>query len=382
MSQGTLIGIDQLVPGATAACDLTDLNGKVAIATGTTITPKLLDCIKAAGIVGLIAGRSDFVSHHLAAKRPNLEVIASRIKEMRRRSGISDPLTPSNRKQAHEVLDSTFSGIASGSVPDIAALGKVVDGILHSIELAEIAPLPHPRERHENITEQLVDSAIDLAVHLGWHLRKSGEPESVVRDATLGGLLHDIGLMLVSKRILECPGALKHSDFQEVRRHPYFGIRALSPLGGKLPSVARDVILLHHEREDGRGYPLMKDDGSIPKVARLAHILDVYVALTSPRPFRPPYSPYKAIELLLRDSGKSFNKETLREFVSYTGRYPRGSAVILSTNEIGVVVGQDRGGPLRPVVDIYFSSRHQFSHTPQRVDLGREQLRYVQRVMM
>jgi hypothetical protein len=382
VSQGTLIGIDQLVLGATAACDLTDLDGRVAISTGTTITPKLLDCIKAAGIVGLIAGRTDFVSHHVAPRRPSLDVISSRIPEMRRLSGISDPLAPSTRKLAREVLDIAFTGIADGSVLKIDSLQAVADSILHSIELAETAPLPHPREKIETIKDQLIDSAVDMAVHLGWHLRRFNQSRDLVRDATLGGLLHDSGLMLVTRGIVECPKALSYAERQEIRRHPYLGLRALLPLGKKLPKTAQDVILLHHEREDGKGYPLMKSGGTIPLVARLAHIMDVYIALTSPRPFRPAYSPHKAIEILLRDSGKSFDRDTLREFISQTGRYPRGSTVVLSTNEIGVVVGQGKGGPLKPIVDVYFSNRHNFSHTPQRVDLGRDQLRYVRQVML
>jgi len=119
----------------------------------------------------------------------------------------------------------------------------------------------------------------------------------------------------------------------------------------------------------------------VPEVARLAHILDSYIALVSPRPYRDPYLPHQAIEILLRDAGKSFNRTTLREFVERTGRYPQGSAVVLSSNEIGVVVAQGKGGPFRPIVDIYFSRHLQFSHTAKRVDLSREHMKYVRQVV-
>ncbi len=381
MSQGTLIGIDQLVLGATANCDLKDLNGKVAIATGTQITPQLLDRIKAAGVVGLVVGRSDYVSHHVAPRSPGFDAINSRITEMRRRSGISDPLTQSTRNRARESVYAAFSAVARGTIPDIDALSELVDDILHSIELIDTAPLPDPRSKHESYKDRLVDSAIDIAVLLGWHLRQTGEPASVIRDAALGGLLHDVGLVLVQRRILEHPSSLSHAYMQEIKRHPYLGIRALSPLGKNLPTIAQDVILLHHEREDGRGYPLKRSGEAVPSVAKLAHILDAYVALVSPRPHRDAYTPCRAIEILLKESGRSFHRATLRDFIARTGRYPRGSAVLLSTNEVGIVVGQGKGGPLTPVVDIYFSRQLNFSQTAQRVDLGRDLLRYVRRVI-
>ena len=67
MSQGTLIGIDQLLLGSTSSCDLLDLNGQIAIPTGTPITPGLLSRIKTAGIVALIPRRPDYATHHVVA---------------------------------------------------------------------------------------------------------------------------------------------------------------------------------------------------------------------------------------------------------------------------------------------------------------------------
>lgn len=381
MSQGTLIGIDQLVLGATTTCDLLDLDGRVAVSTGTPITPQLLSRIKSAGIIGLIAGRPDYAGHHVTSARPSIDVIASRISEMQRRSGIAGSLKSPAGKFSRKMLAETFTRIASGGLPDLDILNTVVDRILHETELDRISPLPAPRQSHDTLVERLVDGAIDTAILMGWHMKKIGEQPDMCRAATLGGLLHDIGLLFVPHKTINCSGSLSLSDRREIRRHPYLGIRALSPLGDRIPKPAQEIILLHHERMDGKGYPFGRSGESIPKAVRLAHIIDAYTALVSPRPHRASMFPHQAISILMRDSGSGFCRETLREFISRTGRYPLGSAVVLSSNEVGVVVGIGNGGPFKPVVDIYFSKHQQFSQTPQRIDLGSEPMRYVRHVM-
>jgi len=381
VSQGTLIGIDQLVLGATTTCDLLDLEGRVAVSTGTPITPQLLNRIKSSGIIGLIAGRPDYASHHVTSSRPSINAIASRISEMQRRSGIAGSQMSRAGKFARKVLSDAFRTIASGGLPEMEILDAVVERILHETELERISPLPSPRKSHDTLVDRLVDSATDNAVLMGWHLKKAGEPIETVRAGTLGALLHDVGFLFVSHKTINCAGALSLSDRREIRRHPYLGMRALSPLGERIPKAVQDVILLHHERIDGKGYPFGRSGEGIPKVSRLAHIIDSYTALVSPRPHRGSMSPHQAISILLRESGTGFCRETLRDFISRTGRYPLGSAVVLSSNEVGVVVGIGSGGPFKPVVDVYYSKHHHFSQTAQRIDLSDEPMRYVRHVM-
>ena len=260
-------------------------------------------------------------------------------------------------------------------------LEAVTERITHDIELLDTAPLPCPRRAYDKIKDRLVDGGIDMAVLLGWHLAKSKVENKTVHSAVMGGLMHDVRLLHVSSNVLNRNGVLTKNEFREVKRHPYLGVRALSPMGDKMPRIAKEIVLLHHEREDGAGYPLKHGGESIPEVARLAHILDTYIALVSPRPHREAFTPHKAIEIMLSEAGRSFNRAALRKFVERTGRYPQGSAVVLSTNEVGVVVGQGKGGPFRPIIDVYFSCHHQFSQTARRVDLSNEQVKYIRQTM-
>jgi hypothetical protein len=377
VSFGTLIGIDQLVLGATTSCDLMDLDGEVAIPIGTAITTKLLGSIKANGVIGLIAGRSDFSTHHVTPRASGIEAIASHISEMQRRSGIAQSLTPVTIEFSKKVLKDSFIAIQKGRLPDPAQLNTVAERIEHDIELIRTAPLPSPRLSYESLVESMIDDAIEMAILMGWHLNKQKEDSAIIHDVILGGLLHDIGLLLIHPGILQKTEPLGIGEIREIRRHPYLGLRALSPLGNKIPKCSQNIILQHHEREDGSGYPLRRSNGKIPSYIGLAHIVDEYIALVSPRPHRKAVTPHRAIEILMWDSGKSHNREILGEFIKRTGRYPLGSAVFLSSNEVGIVVGTGTSGPYKPVVDIYFSKQHQFSHTPHRIDLSKDKFRYI-----
>jgi len=381
VSQGTLIGIDQLVLGSTAACDLLDLDGEVVITTGNPITPNLLSRIKAAGIVALVPKRADYSSHHVTIGKPSLGAIASRISEMQRRSGITNPLTSATYELTRKAVGETLKAVSQGKLPDLDHINLVIDRVLYDLELLDTPPLPHPSHDSDCAVERIIDSAVDMAVLISWYLKQDDFDQNTIRACTLGALLHDIGLVLIKPQILECPETLSQYDIREIKRHPYLGLRSVSILGDSVPQDTRDIILMHHENEDGSGYPLKKSGDKLPGIAQLARILDSYIALVSPRPHRKPVSPHQAIEILLRGSGKAYNSETLRHFINRTGRYPRGSAVILSTNEVGVVIGTGKGGPFKPVVDVYFSHHHKFQETPQRIDLGREHLKYVRQVM-
>jgi hypothetical protein len=300
---------------------------------------------------------------------------------MQRRSGIANALTQSTVEYTRNAVGDCFTILANSGLPDLRELDAVASRIIHDIESTDTAPLPQAYRKGCSLTERLIDGAIDMAALLGWYLRKAGRDTGFVQAATLGALLHDCGLLHVSQTLMEQNRGLTRVEFREIKRHPYLGVRALSPLAEQLPRVARDIVLHHHEREDGRGYPLRRSGEGVPEIARLAHIVDSYLALVSHRPHRAAYTPHKAIEILLSDAGRSYNPVTLREFVERIGRYPLGCAVILSTNEVGVVVGQGKNSPFRPVVDVYFSRNHQFSQTARRIELAREQLKYVRQVM-
>jgi HD-GYP domain-containing protein (c-di-GMP phosphodiesterase class II) len=116
---------------------------------------------------------------------------------------------------------------------------------------------------------------------------------TVVRRAAL---LHDLGRLGVSNSILDKPGPLSGVEREHVRLHPYLTDRMLAGLTGL--AASRTVAGRHHERLDGSGYPYGLTAATLTPADRLLAAADVYHALTEPRPYREPYEPGPAADLL------------------------------------------------------------------------------------
>jgi HD-GYP domain-containing protein (c-di-GMP phosphodiesterase class II) len=142
------------------------------------------------------------------------------------------------------------------------------------------------------------------AVQVGEELRL---PPAKLRTLAVGGLLHDMGKLSVPAEILGKPGALSDEEFSVIKRHPEWGERLLRELGGFSPGV-RMLVLNHHERLDGSGYPRGLRGKQLDLETRILCVCDVYDALVSPRVYRPPWSHAQAMELLRAESEVTFDE--------------------------------------------------------------------------
>ncbi len=120
-------------------------------------------------------------------------------------------------------------------------------------------------------------------------------PEEIER-ATIGGRLHDIGKIGVRDAVLLKPGRLTDDEFNQIKQHPLIGATILA----SIESLAdiRDIVLSHHERPDGKGYPNGIAGGRIPLTARMTAVADTFHALTSDRPYRQGMPLDKALEII------------------------------------------------------------------------------------
>jgi putative nucleotidyltransferase with HDIG domain len=119
--------------------------------------------------------------------------------------------------------------------------------------------------------------------------------------AHTAGLLHDIGKFILSDRILKGEVDLTEDDWTEIRKHPYEGARIVSEIDGYRP--VGEIILAHHERLDGLGYPRGLQGGEIPEIAKIIAVADTYDVLTARDSYREPTSSFEALEELRRSAG-------------------------------------------------------------------------------
>ena len=147
----------------------------------------------------------------------------------------------------------------------------------------------------------------EIAAHLGFS-------ESEQELAHSAGLLHDIGKFVLPDAILKS-GRRKLSDeeWEQIKKHPYEGARIVSQIDGYQP--IGEIILAHHERVDGSGYPRGLSHDEIPAVARIVAVADTYDVITARDTYRDPISSYDAVFELRRVSGTQLDSRFVEAFI-------------------------------------------------------------------
>ncbi len=148
------------------------------------------------------------------------------------------------------------------------------------------------------------------ATKIAVYLRLSPERVEHVRAASL---LHDIGKLEGSRKLLYKAADLTREEYDQMKKHADLGAHLLEPAGGALGRII-PIILAHHDKFDGSGYhPTTGED--IPLEARIITVADVYDALSSDRPYRKAMSPFDAKEIILNGSGKDFDPDVVNAFL-------------------------------------------------------------------
>ena len=143
--------------------------------------------------------------------------------------------------------------------------------------------------------------------------RALGMSDNEIQGVKTAALLHDIGKLAVPEHILSKPGPLTQEEFQKIRIHPQVGAEIIS--GVPFPYPVAPLILSHHERYDGKGYPAGLKAEEIPLGARILSVVDYFDALMSERPYHKAMSFEAAIGLLRQESGKALDPRVVQTFI-------------------------------------------------------------------
>ena len=125
--------------------------------------------------------------------------------------------------------------------------------------------------------------------------------------AHTAGLLHDIGRFALSDRVAERGRTLTDDDWVAIRQHPELGAEMLRDLG--LYGPVAEIVLCHHERIDGRGYPQGLEEDEIPQIAKIVSVAEVYDTLTAADTYRTQMSSFEALTELRRVAGSQLDEE-------------------------------------------------------------------------
>lgn len=200
----------------------------------------------------------------------------------------------------------------------------------------------------------LVDTAV-LAETIAYSMQL---PESYVNDIVLASLLHDCGMLTISDTLLNKKEALSETELRTIAAHTVSGYKTVISECMYTERIAR-LVLQHHERWDGKGYPNKLEGDSIEIGARIIAVVDAFTAMTHQRAYRNAVLGYEAVKTLLADKGRRFDYNVVKALVRSIGLYPLGSLVLLNNTALARVVAIPPETPLRPLIRILIDENGQ-----------------------
>ena len=177
--------------------------------------------------------------------------------------------------------------------------------------LRAIQSLMHALEARDPYTGGHSESVTQYAAEMGRVMNRTPkEIETLSRLAKL----HDIGKIGIHDAVLLKPGIFTEEERRNIENHPVIGGKILAPLG--LPPEELDIILAHHEREDGTGYPRKLNRSQISDLVAIVAVADAFDAMTSNRPYQKALKPPEAVAELRRSAGTQFRAEAVEALIT------------------------------------------------------------------
>lgn len=199
-------------------------------------------------------------------------------------------------------------------------------------------------------------------------VRSIGFEGRIIEEIGIGGLLHDIGKMMVPEEILNKPGKLTEDEFKIMKEHVELGLEVLE----QYPEITPAALIVtgqHHERMDGSGYPAGLKGDEITQFGQMAAIVDIYDAVTSNRVYHTAMEPAEALRKMFEWSPKALNRDLVDQFVRTLGIYPVGTLVRLKSNRLAVVLSRGKQDPMKPAVSVVMETQGRRLIGPQYLNL-------------
>ena len=198
---------------------------------------------------------------------------------------------------------------------------------------------------------ELAKSSVNTAILSALTAYELKLPNHKINNIVSGALLHDIGMLRLSKGITEKKGSLSEAELEQIKSHPLHSSKIVK----KELFGSHEVNLIamhHHERWDGQGYPDQLVGQSIDIGARIVSVADAFEAMVSKKSYRNSLSGYQAVKNLLADNARRFDPAVIMAFTKVMGIYPIGSIVRLNDNSVARVKKVNTDAPMRPVIEI------------------------------
>lgn len=296
---------------------------QIILPAGAVIRKEYVERISELGILEVFVKEKEQSSEIVILKSEIKDMIKEKVKDILERH------TYRRNNQELEELCQTADNIISTILEEKQAVEKIFD----------------IKERSTDIYEHSI-SICSLAILTALKL---GLDEKVIHDIGVGCLLHDIGLRYTTIDFTKSDvNALNPQEQLEYIKHPVYGYSSLQDQDW-ISEISKNIILYHHERLDGSGFPLKIKD--IPLECKIVNVCDAFDEMICGIT-RKKVKVYEAIEYLKNFKNKLFDDKIVDIFLDFTAVYPAGTYVITNEGEFAVVVAQNKDFQDRPIIRI------------------------------
>lgn len=289
----------------------------------------------------LIVSKDAVISEHIINRLKTFRIRQLPVYELQNVDNIekSEPSLVEFKKDYRRdvnVMKQVLGDLAAGRKPDYEKVECISNSIYSKIN--SIGNIVECMNEVKNMDEYTYTHSINVSMYALLIAKWLDLSEEETRNVVTTGILHDIGKSRISEDILNKKGPLLPEEYEQIKHHADIGYY-LSKDIPQLSDEIRKGILMHHEREDGKGYPYgIKGGDNINRYSKIISVADVYDALTSERVYKERITPFDTFEELIRIGYGYFDTKILMTFLANISCYYIGSIVKMNNGETGKVV--------------------------------------------
>jgi HD-GYP domain-containing protein (c-di-GMP phosphodiesterase class II) len=271
-----------------------------------------------------------------------------------------------------QLFSDAIASLKKGKKPNVDTINNVADLIIEMVEgaddLKDIHELVGYINKSDKLGEKYAVSGVNcaiLSIIVGKELKLT---PIRMKNLVIASMLHDVGMLRIPERILEKKGNLTPEELAVVKMHPTASFQIVTKILGFPEGVAR-IVIQHHERWDGNGYPSKLSGEQINLLSRIIAVTDSFEAMNRSKAYRASMIGYAAMKQILNENSKKYDASVVKILVKVLGIYPPGSFVILNDTSVCKVIRVKPTAPLRPVIKVLIDSKGTKVEKADEIDL-------------
>ena len=319
---------------------IVDQRGRTLIARGAMLDDYLIDSLLKLGITSIYIreGEEDPVEEKVSP------LAQSVIEKVRVDDRTKVKLTESVKKRVAEGIQYLYNNTETEDFTE--ATNHIADELMHAISDNDAIAVDIGALKISD--EYTFKHSVDVATMAMIVAKQYGLDKGQVYEIGVSGLLHDLGKSKIPNEVLNKPARLTTEEFEIMKQHSVFGYRILKDKES-ISDEVRMGVLQHHEKVNGKGYPMGVMAEQMHLFAKILSVVDIYDALVTERPYKNAFSQRDAVEMIMSMT-QELDVDVMRSFMESMILYPVDSIVQLSNGEKAKVVENQAGYILRPKV--------------------------------